>query len=63
MIRSFSTDKVDINNACLAPRGLIMPTDHQLSEHHPPHSERRAGMIITVLIVVALLGWAIWLMQ
>jgi hypothetical protein len=40
-----------------------MPTDYQVSEHDPSHSERRSGMIITALIVIVLLGAAIWWMM
>lgn len=37
-----------------------MATDHQVSEHYATQLERQLGMMLTALIVVALLGAAIW---
>jgi hypothetical protein len=39
-----------------------MPTDHQITEHRPPRSERQSGIIVTALIVIVVLGAAIWML-
>jgi hypothetical protein len=40
-----------------------MPTDHQITEDRPSRFERKSGMVLTALTIIAVLGIAMWAMM
>lgn len=40
-----------------------MATDHQVREQPPPHAWRNAGMVITVVVIMAVAAVVVWLVR